>query len=156
MENVLVVIGCIIAVLCFLAIPGVIITFRKSVAKQFILVEDRDQVIHELNNFCQEASFAKLLARKARSISSKALNTRFVEIPSLKNFTWVSPEGISMLTARAKYIARKGRACKAIDGYRRLLKERTEGLLKQDQYYLKLINLYNECLESKAKGYAFA
>jgi len=156
MENVFTVIGCIIAVLCFLAIPGLIITFRKSLSKQFMLVEERDEVVHELNHFCQEASFAQLLARKARSIGSKALNTRFIEIPSFKNATWISPEGISMLTARAKYIARKGRACKAINGYRRLLKERAEGLLKQDQYFVKLVNLYNEYLESRAIGYALA
>jgi hypothetical protein len=62
-------------------------------------------------------------------LAPNALNTRFIEIPSFKNATWISPEGISMLTARAKYIARKGRACKAINGYRRLLKERAEGLL---------------------------
>jgi len=156
MENVLIVIGCIIAVVLFLAIPGLIVTFRRTLSKQFMLVEERDQVVHELNDFCQEASFAKLLIRKARSITSRTFNAHFVEIPSFKKFSWTSPEGISMLTARAKYIAMKGRACKAINGYRRLLKEKAEGLLKQDQYYVKLVNLYNECLGGKASGYAFA
>jgi hypothetical protein len=64
MENVFTVIGCIIAVLCFLAIPGLIITFRKSLSKQFMLVEERDEVVHELNHFCQEKQFCSIIGQE--------------------------------------------------------------------------------------------